>query len=188
MARLQILELPEGPDDSRPPFVLVVDGYAPRRYVLGTGQTGEPRSEFHGVAETIGARAILTFVEQVEIPANELLPEAIESRADGTDEVERQARQAEVKLKVYAEAQHERDLHLMDQITEALGFDRLRDWDEITAAARRLRENGFSGHDFGAPGYEDPLRCARCGIQRAEWALQREAPSCSTVLIRTGRY
>jgi len=69
MARLQILELPEGVGDERPPFVLVVDQYVPQRYVLSGGQ--EPREPFEGVAEKIGARAVLVVAETVDIPAND---------------------------------------------------------------------------------------------------------------------
>lgn len=71
MARLQILELPEGSNDDRPPFILVIDQYVPRRYVQGIGQTAEPVDEFSGVAEKIGARAVLVFEETVDIPAND---------------------------------------------------------------------------------------------------------------------
>ncbi|MFE0794776.1 hypothetical protein [Streptomyces mutabilis] len=71
MARLQILELPEGSNDDRPPFVLVVDQYVPRRYVQGIGQTAEPVDEFTGIAEQMGARAVLVFEETVDIPAND---------------------------------------------------------------------------------------------------------------------
>lgn len=68
MARLQILELPEGAGDDRPPFVLVVDQYQPLRYVRGMDQ-GEPEvvNEFEGVAEKIGASTVLVFAETVEI-------------------------------------------------------------------------------------------------------------------------
>jgi hypothetical protein len=68
MARLQILELPEGSGDDRPPFVLVVDEVA-------TGPNGElliKSSDFEGVAEKIGARAILSFEETIDIPANDV--------------------------------------------------------------------------------------------------------------------
>ena len=72
MARLQILELPEGSNDDRPPFILVIDQYVARRYVQGIGQTAEPVDEFAGVAEQIGARAVLVFEETINIPANDL--------------------------------------------------------------------------------------------------------------------
>jgi hypothetical protein len=42
MARLQILELPEGAGNDRAPFVLVIDQYEARRYVMGLDQTEQP--------------------------------------------------------------------------------------------------------------------------------------------------
>lgn len=73
MARLQILELPSGPSDNRPSFVLVVDQHQPLRYVPGAGQAPQPVDEFEGIAEQIGARAVLVFHEPVEIPDNQPL-------------------------------------------------------------------------------------------------------------------
>jgi hypothetical protein len=70
MARLQILELPEGSGDDRPPFVLVVDEYEPQRYILGADQP-EPVDQFERIAEKIGARAVLVFEETIDIPAND---------------------------------------------------------------------------------------------------------------------
>lgn len=182
MARLQILELPDGPDDTRPPFVLVVDEYAPRRYVLGSGQTGEPRSEFHGVAETIGARAILTFVEPVEIPANEVTvgPDGypvrlrVEADLDGfRDQVAREL----------GSVQSEVDR--MDAITDALGLDRLRNWDEITTAIRAQRKTeAEGGHRFNEPGFLDPHRCAQCRIPHTDWVLR--GIRCESVQAENG--
>lgn len=71
MARLQILELPEGADDDRPPFILVIDEYVPQRYITAGGSEFKARDPFEGVAEKIGARAVLVFEESIEIPANE---------------------------------------------------------------------------------------------------------------------
>lgn len=82
MARLQILELPEGSGDDRPPFVLVIDEYTPQRYVLGPDQP-EPVDQFEHVAEKIGARAILAFEETIDIPANDLTLTHIQEAADG---------------------------------------------------------------------------------------------------------
>ncbi|HTE56961.1 MAG TPA: hypothetical protein VK698_39180 [Kofleriaceae bacterium] len=70
MARLQILELPEGSNDERPPFVLVVDQVpsdeaafdAIRRDLLADGD----------LAERVGARAVLVFEDTIDIPANDL--------------------------------------------------------------------------------------------------------------------
>ena len=71
MARLQILELPEGTDDGRPPFVLVIDQYVP----LDVGPTllGEPTPQrYQGIAERVGARAVLVFEETIDIPGNDV--------------------------------------------------------------------------------------------------------------------
>lgn len=69
MARIQILELPEGAGDDRPPFLLVVDqlpadddGAAAIRRDLTTGD----------IREITGARAILCFDDTIDIPANEV--------------------------------------------------------------------------------------------------------------------
>ena len=64
MARLQILELPAGTNDDRPPFVLVVDqvdGDAAEA-IANAGLT---------TAELIGARAVLVFEDTIDIPAND---------------------------------------------------------------------------------------------------------------------
>ncbi|MET8080002.1 hypothetical protein [Streptomyces sp. NPDC005303] len=53
--------------------MLVVDQYEPQRYVLGPDQSHpEPVDLFAGIAEKIGARAILVFEETVDIPANDV--------------------------------------------------------------------------------------------------------------------
>jgi len=74
MARIQILELPtiyrEHGDDETP-FVLIVDQYVPERHLTGLDQV-EPVSQWNGLAERIGARAVLVFEEAIEIPANEV--------------------------------------------------------------------------------------------------------------------
>jgi hypothetical protein len=116
MARLQILELPEGSGDDRPPFVLVVDEVA-------TGPDGElliKSSDFEGVAEKIGARAILSFEETIDIPANEvpldehgqplflkvhLQPEAEQFR----EQVQEEIRKAQAELRGAIESGTERN-------------------------------------------------------------------------------
>jgi hypothetical protein len=69
MARLQILELPAGPDDARPPFVLVVDETAPQRIVLGADTPW--RDYWQDLADKIGARGVIVMPDTVEIPAND---------------------------------------------------------------------------------------------------------------------
>jgi hypothetical protein len=69
MARLQILELPEGAGDDRPPFVLVVDECIPQRIALGADSSyGDYWQE---LADKIGARGVIVTPETVDIPAND---------------------------------------------------------------------------------------------------------------------
>ncbi|WP_052808715.1 hypothetical protein [Streptomyces cyaneogriseus] len=86
MARLQILELPEGIGDDRPPFVLVVDqmpndepGFEALRRDLNDGN----------LAERIGARAVLVFEDTIDIPANDvpINPDSEQFRALTQDEI-----------------------------------------------------------------------------------------------------
>jgi hypothetical protein len=86
---LQILGLPEGTGDDRPPFVLVVDQHQPLRYIQGIGEEPQVVDEFAGIAEQIGARAVLVFAEPVDIPGSEAPPapdDCPEERA-GTTEI-----------------------------------------------------------------------------------------------------
>ncbi|QCX81259.1 hypothetical protein C9F11_38380 [Streptomyces sp. YIM 121038] len=69
MARLQILELPEGTSDDRPPFVLVVDESVPQRIVLGVDHP--VRDYWQDIADKIGARAVIVTPETIDIPAND---------------------------------------------------------------------------------------------------------------------
>ena len=156
MARLQILELPTGPDDRRPPFVLVIDQYVAQRYIIGPDQP-KPVDKFERIAKQIGARAVLVFPEIVEIPANGLpLTGSFELVGDESTR---------------------RDVERMDAITDALGIDRLRDWDQIVAAVR----GATGGHRFGVPWYLDPQRCARCGLDRQAWMFGRDRRTCDEV-------
>jgi hypothetical protein len=69
--RLQILELPEGADDDRPPFILVVDQSPPQRIMIGPDQA--PVADYwHDLADRIGARGVLVTPETIDIPANEV--------------------------------------------------------------------------------------------------------------------
>lgn len=69
MARLQILELPEGAGDDRPPFVLVVDECVPQRIALGAGTSfGD---QWQNLADRIGARGVIVTPETVQIPTDQ---------------------------------------------------------------------------------------------------------------------
>ncbi|MFF0588415.1 hypothetical protein ACFYWD_20860 [Streptomyces sp. NPDC003781] len=138
MARLQILELPEGSNDDRPPFVLVVDqvptdeaGFDALRRDLGTPDD---------LLERIGARAVLVFEDTIDIPANDTSGYLREAEATRTpvDEMEvlrQQARHSEEAEAIRKRVSKEQKTAL----TDALGMDRLRDWDDILNAARGIR-------------------------------------------------
>lgn len=69
MARLQILELPEGSNDDRPPFVLIVDQCQPQRIALGAD--APYRDYWQDLAQQIGAQGVIVTPETVDIPAND---------------------------------------------------------------------------------------------------------------------
>ncbi|MFD7465153.1 hypothetical protein [Streptomyces tendae] len=81
MARLQILELPEGSGDDRPPFLLVVDqagediskalNLNPSTDEVVPYDTVVQRLTGLSLAEQIGARAVLVFEDTIDIPAND---------------------------------------------------------------------------------------------------------------------
>ncbi|MEU9245862.1 hypothetical protein [Streptomyces sp. NPDC048385] len=94
MARIQILELPtvyhENGDDETP-FAIVIDQADEETYqALAFGTAIDADGTQHPLRESLkdhlGARAILTFAETVEIPANE------RKSQDIADQVERERR------------------------------------------------------------------------------------------------
>jgi hypothetical protein len=159
MARLQILELPGGSDD-RPSFVLVIDqadgdllaDLAP------TDADGHERSRSAHLAEQLGARAVLCFHGTIEIPANDTTAYTGGAAAEslpggGIEENGPRCRYcgadcsdgrswdggdlyacgscADWRAKL---SQHKAAL------TDVLGMDRTRDWDDIRNAAAGLRK------------------------------------------------
>ncbi|MET9140560.1 hypothetical protein [Streptomyces parvulus] len=70
MPRIQILPLPEGASDERPPFALVID-QAPGDGPLSQGFRDDLELT-ERLAERIGAQAVLVFEDTVEIPANDV--------------------------------------------------------------------------------------------------------------------
>lgn len=152
MARLQILELPEGADDERPPFVLVVDqvdGDAVEA-IANAGLT---------TAELIGARAVLAFEETIEIPANDTtayldaavsgaLPAGARSEmtiggksVTWTHVDETRARAvAAVRERTDIARDMDRLAKWKNELLDALGMDRTRDWDDIRNAAAGVRK------------------------------------------------
>jgi hypothetical protein len=93
------------------------------------------------------------------------------------------AERAEAKLTAFGKQDTER----MDEVTDALGLDRLRDWGEIVEAIKLQRKIAAEGgHEFGGPGFNDPIRCSRCGLERLEWATRRDVPTCVEVWSSKG--
>ncbi|MFI2081435.1 hypothetical protein ACH43Y_13945 [Streptomyces rubiginosohelvolus] len=81
MARLQILELPEGTGDDRPPFILVIDEVAFDNPVYERFVADEELAT--GLASRVGARAVLVFEDTIDIPANDLTLTHVQEAADG---------------------------------------------------------------------------------------------------------
>lgn len=77
MARLQILELPSGAGDERPPFILVID-QATEQFVAGVTANSTD------IAAAVGARTVCVFEETVEIPANDTTAYLSSEGGDGT--------------------------------------------------------------------------------------------------------
>ncbi|NML55384.1 hypothetical protein HHL19_16570 [Streptomyces sp. R302] len=108
MPRLQILELPEGADDDRPPFALVID--QADEALIGSLLCTKREDPDFDLASRIGARTVLVFEETMEIPANDLpvdehgLPLTIHIEADTTvfhEQVEAAARWAADRLRTH---------------------------------------------------------------------------------------
>ncbi|MGQ5606169.1 hypothetical protein [Streptomyces sp. EKS3.2] len=65
MPRIQILPLPEGASDERPPFALVIDQVDSEALLRDLG-------DHDALVERTGARAVLVFEDTIEIPANDV--------------------------------------------------------------------------------------------------------------------
>jgi hypothetical protein len=84
VARLQILELPEGAGDDRPPFVLVIDEVAEEE----SERVIDSREAMDGMAKKMGARAVAVFHGMtVDIPANSSAPVSDDPERAGTTEI-----------------------------------------------------------------------------------------------------
>lgn len=188
MARLQILELPEGAGDDRPPFLLVVD-QVPR---------DEPAFEAlrrdladNDIASRTGARAVLIFEDTIDIPANDTtaylsgsLPADAhyevtidEQPVDWSRVNETQARAAGALRLAQERTDIARDMDRLakrkHELLDALGMDHTRDWDDIRNAARGLRrERDAQGEAL------EQVRAARERIARSRgvdaiWCLDQ---------------
>lgn len=147
MARIQILELPEGSGDDRPPFILIIDQV--------NDETAADIARWpDNIATRTGARHVLCFSETIDIPANEVpldeegKPLFLKVHIEGEFEKLREQAEEEIRsvqqrmtasLGRAAITDHEHKAAL----TDALGMDHLRDWDDIrnaTAGIRRERD------------------------------------------------
>lgn len=142
MARLQILELPEGTNDDRPPFVLVVDqmpkedaAFEALRCDLG-----------FATAQQVGARAVLVFEETIDIPGND-----VPLDPDGYPVKLR----IEPDFETFREQVQEEVLYAQGKVTRALNAP---DWENELAAVRQDRDEARS---WARHGYEIGQR--HCG-------------------------
>jgi hypothetical protein len=161
MARLQVLELPEGTDDERPPFVLVVDQCVPQRIALGAD--APYRDYWQDLAQQIGARGVIVTPETVDIPANdttaylgdrEVRSEVTVKLGDqdvrsaisaGMNKARQQAGLPTVGQRLADERTNiARDMDRLAkwklQILDALGMNHSRDWDDIRNTAAGIRK------------------------------------------------
>jgi hypothetical protein len=150
VARIQILELPAGPGDERPPFALVIDEHEPQRYILGFEPSESPWDK---LAEQLGACAILYFPETVDIPANGVdLPAAVLVGGDSEALTEMTRSRDEWMQRSIATREsltrvRDRNEQRKAELTDALGLDRLRDWDDVLNAARGIRRERQAQRD-----------------------------------------
>lgn len=178
MARLQILELPteHHGDDMVTPFVLVIDKVQNPESMLDF-----LRDPPH-LRDELGARTILVFDEEVEIPANGTSdspePEAVSEadytematlvgRALGIDITSGEPDLAGWLLAACRELEKSKDARkrvakeCRAALAEALGADRLRDWDDIRNAATGMRKERDEARTWARHGYEIGQR--HCG-------------------------
>src|ERR1041385_1690679 len=142
MARLQILELPEGSGDDRPPFVLVIDQVTDDE----AERLADSQEALEGVAKKAGARAVTVFHDMtIDIPANDTTAYLRGDETARTEAGEMQGRPTEGMRLAHERAAIARDLARFakwkNELADALGMDRTRDWDDIRNAARGLRKD-----------------------------------------------
>jgi hypothetical protein len=137
MARLQILELPEGSGDDRPPFVLVID-QAPAD-LAGFDALRRDLGDHEDFLKRTGARAVLVFEETIDIPVND-----VPLGADGNPLFVQDVRAQDGPRLATERTGIARDMDRLakwkNELLDALGMDRTRDWDDIRNAARGLRK------------------------------------------------
>ncbi|WPO74016.1 hypothetical protein [Streptomyces sp. KN37] len=184
MARLQILELPEVfvGAASETPFILVIDQYEPPPY---PGDITEP-APYDGIAEKIGARAVLVFEDAIDIPANDItayLPEA-EAQAEPCRADER-AIQAEEKLKAFIEKRYVIEQERKALLADALGMDRTRDWDDIHNAVAGLRRDRTAQAEAIERARRAPTRPDVMNVQQENPTVWLHGYECGVLAVKS---
>lgn len=136
MARLQILELPEGSGDDRPPFLLVVDE---ADEAVADDLARWPSD----IAERTGARHVLVFEGTVDIPANDTSAYIQQAAQETGATIGEAIRSASAQHLADERTDIARDMDRLakwrDELADALGMERGSSWDVICHAARVLR-------------------------------------------------
>ncbi|MER6183015.1 hypothetical protein [Streptomyces sp. NPDC001652] len=156
MARLQILELPEGSDDDRPPFVLVID-QAPAD-LAGFDALRRDLGDHEDFLKRTGARAVLVFEETIDIPANDttaylrdsLPPDAhyetvIGGRPVEWTHVSEGQRLADERTGIARDM--DRLAHRREELADALGLSPNLNWDDIRDTAVGIRKQRDAQED-----------------------------------------
>lgn len=139
MARLQILELPEGSGDERPPFVLVVD------------QMPKDDSAFEALrcdlgfatAQQIGARAVLVFEDTIDIPANDTTAYLQQGAEETGATIGKITSTFSAQMLADERTDIARDMDRLakrrDELADALGMEPGNNWDDIRNTAAEFR-------------------------------------------------
>lgn len=166
MVRLQILELPteHHGDDMVTPYLLVVD-----QATEATVESLHRDAADADLASRVGARGVLCFEETVDIPVNEVPVDPdgypLKFRIEPDFETFREQVQEEA---LYAQGKVTRALRATDQdrkdaLTDALGMDPTRGWDDIRDAAAELQQLRAG---------EEPVTDSRTAPTPAQWIWQ----------------
>jgi hypothetical protein len=141
MARLQILELPEGSGDDRPPFILVID-----EWDIDSLETSSMLTDYwDAFGQKIGARGVLFVDRTIDIPANDTTAYLRGDETARNESDEMQVRAIEGLRLARERTDIARDMDRLakwkNELADALGMDHTRDWDDIRNAARGLRKD-----------------------------------------------
>jgi hypothetical protein len=141
MARLQILELPEGSGDDRPPFVLVVDQCAPQRIVLGVDAPW--RDYWEDIADKIGARGVIVTPDTIDSPANDTTAYLQQAAEETGATIGNAIRAANAQQLADERTDIARDMDRLakwkNELANALGIDPTSNWDDIRNTAAEFR-------------------------------------------------